>query len=189
MGTNLILCCKNLLKSNSYDGNNHFHSAFSWQSQNVGHILINNATNENTVLAIVSQVLEKGLQCSSSGNYHGCNYETLEKAKFQLFLGKPTKTGFTNNFNATIQKLVTLQAYIVLYPLCKNLIVLNGHEKMFWFTCNMFKEEITHTMVTSIVMKVVMTQLVGFCRGCNEYHHRRMANPVGISYSVGQHQR
>lgn len=67
MAPELALHRQNLLKSNSYSGNDHLHSDFVWQSQKMGHILINETTNENAVLAVVGQVLEKGLQCASSG--------------------------------------------------------------------------------------------------------------------------
>lgn len=141
MTNNLVTHCESLLKSNSYGGNPHFQTAFTWQSQKLGHVLVNKSTNENAVLAVIGQVIEKGLQCSSSGNYHNCENETLEKAKFQLFLGKPVKTIFADDFDMTIKKLASFQTDMALYPCRENFIMPNGRQKTLRFTHNVFEKK------------------------------------------------
>ena len=110
MANDLASHHKNLLKCNSYGANEPFHLTFTWQLQKLGHILMNDCSNENAILAVIDEVLEKGLQCSARGNFHMCDFETLEKAKFQLVLGKPNKTVFANDFDTTIAKLASFQA-------------------------------------------------------------------------------
>ena len=140
MTDELIIRRDNLHKSTSYGGNENFHSASTWQSQKWGHILVDDSTNENAVLAVVGQILENGLQCSASGNFHRRNYETLQKAKYQVMLGKPKKTVFADDFDLTIKKLAAFQADIASYPTRENFIVLDGRQKTLRFTHDIFEK-------------------------------------------------
>ena len=84
MANDLAICRENLLKCVSYGGNEHFHSSFTWHSEKIRHVLVHEASKANTILAVVRQVLKKDLDCTTSGNFHMHNFETLQKAKFQL---------------------------------------------------------------------------------------------------------
>ena len=159
MVNDLASRCKILLQCNSYGANEHFCSTFSWQSQKLGHILVNDCSNENAILAVVGEVLKKGLQCSASGNFHMHDFETLEKAEFQLVLGKPNKTIFANDFDATIAKLTSFQADTAQSPNRENLIVIDGRQKTLHFTQNVFEER-DHSndgKVTCFLPNIVLT--------------------------------
>lgn len=66
-------------------------------------------------------------------------FEKLYKAKYQIFLGKLTKTIFVDDFDSTVKKLAIFQADTATYPTRENLIVLNGRKKTLCFTQSIFK--------------------------------------------------
>ncbi|KAN0130405.1 hypothetical protein V8E53_011806 [Lactarius tabidus] len=140
MEHDLTISRAKLLKLNAYTANNNCHSAVSWHSQKTGNILINSLSSANAVLAVVGEVLENCLDCSASGNYHKYNGQSLSKAKYQLLLGKPTKSPFSDDFNSAIKNLSGIQSAIAVWPDWENLIITDKQQKTLRFTQEIFEE-------------------------------------------------
>jgi hypothetical protein len=80
------------------------------------------------------------LDCSAIGNYHEREGQTLEKSKFQLLLGKPTKTPFADDFDLAIKTLTGMQSAKAVWPDRENLIVTDKQQKTLRFTRAIFEE-------------------------------------------------
>lgn len=65
--------------------------------------------------------------------------ETLDKAKYQLLLGKPNDTPFAKDFDVAIDTLSTMQANMAMGVDCQNLIIRERQEKSLRFTREIFE--------------------------------------------------
>ena len=143
MEHNLNPCHTHLLNSNSYVASSGCKNFVAWYMEKVGHVLIEPDTKKNAVLAIVGKVLENCLDCNRHGNFRKQNFQsgckTMDKAKYQVMLGKPDNTPFADNFNIAVDTLATLQDKIAHGPDCKNLIIKEQQVRMLCFMRGIFK--------------------------------------------------
>ena len=132
-----------LLNSNSYVASAGCKKNVVWYSEKAGHVLIESDTKKNAVLAIVGKVEENRLDCDGHGNFRkrifqtGC--ETLDKAKYQLMLGKPMDTLFADDFDIVVDTVSSLQGNIAEGGTRENFILKECQERFLRFTRGIFE--------------------------------------------------
>ena len=132
-----------LLKSNSYVASPGCKTSVTWYKQKAGHVLIDPESRTNAVLAVVGKVLESRLDCDGHGNFRKRVFqdgvEMLDKAKYQLLLGKPNDTPFADDFDVAIDTLSAMQANTAIGVDRQNLIIRERQEKSLRFTREIFE--------------------------------------------------
>lgn len=132
-----------LLKSNSYVASTGCKNSIAWYTEKSGNVLIEVDTKRNAVLAIVGKVLEKWLDCDGHGNFRKrvfqTGLETLKKAKYQVLLGRPDDTPFTEDFDIAVETLSSLQGNIAVSPDRENFIIKERRERSLRFTRGIFE--------------------------------------------------
>lgn len=129
-----------LLNSDCYVATPHFPDSFIWYSQKTGHIVIENESKKNVILAVVGKVLENRMDCEGHGTFRNWSFQTLPKAKYQLLLGKPCDTPFKEDFDIALDHISTLQGKIATGTNRQNFIVEDGGETALRFTHDIFEK-------------------------------------------------
>ena len=132
-----------LLKSNSYVASPGCKNSVTWYREKAGNVLIEPNTKTNAVLAVIGEILENRLDCDGHGNFRKrvfqTGIETLDKAKYQLLLGKPNDTPFAADFDVAVDTLSYMQGKIATAADRENLIIRERQEKTLRFTREIFE--------------------------------------------------
>ncbi|KAH9033805.1 hypothetical protein EDB85DRAFT_1950047 [Lactarius pseudohatsudake] len=127
-----------LNSSKMYVAKASFLQDFEWQSRGGGHVFAEPFTRVPAVGSIVGRVLDFRFACGPSGNFRVSEYAKMEKAKYQLFLGKPFQTEFADDFDKVVPNLETAQKNRASTADRRYLIYADRDEKNIRFAENVF---------------------------------------------------
>ena len=113
--------------------------------------MVINKTGETAIVSIASHVMEYCPACGPTGNFSKVQnegettskhkYGSLETAKYHLYLGRPDRTPFVDDFDKSITNLEKVQEKIGSCAKHLNLIVLDSPDKHLCFTQNVSKRK------------------------------------------------
>ncbi|KAH9165937.1 hypothetical protein EDB89DRAFT_2246449 [Lactarius sanguifluus] len=139
MSHNLKECYAHLNSSTLYAANSNFLNDVDWQNHAAGHVLASTVTRVHTVGSLVGRVLDYRFACGPLGTFRA-EYGKLQKAKYQLYLAKPTHTLFADDFDKVVDTFKTAQKNKASTGNCRHLIYADGQNKNICFAENVFEK-------------------------------------------------
>lgn len=131
-----------LLLNPSYCASPVFLSGIGWEVESSGDILIDKATDENTVACVVGHLKEHHFFVTPNGNYSTVEYGDFSHTKFHFVIGNPECTLFAEDFLKALDVISKLQAQIASTPNRVNFIASAGRSKVLRFTRPVFKKRV-----------------------------------------------
>ena len=80
-----------------------------WHPSPLGHVVYDKKTDAEFVGITVVHVLDYQLNCGPLGNFQDVSVRKIEKAKYQLYGGRPRDASFSEDFLRVYHLLSTLQ--------------------------------------------------------------------------------
>ncbi|KAF8256482.1 hypothetical protein EI94DRAFT_1645826, partial [Lactarius quietus] len=93
-------------------------------------------------LSVVGHVVEQRLDCGPTGNYVTGEFRSLENAKYQLQLTKPTGTPFAKDYEIALNTSKNMQGQVATTGDRRNFIVADGKNENFRFTKDVFEKRV-----------------------------------------------
>jgi hypothetical protein len=142
MQANLTSQRNALLRRKEYCASSNFLENIEWRSQRNGQVLFDISGKCNLVASVVGRIIDHHFNCGPTGNYVNRNYGSLEGAKYQLHVSKPTGTPFAKDFEKVLQNLNTVQDQIASTPVRSNLIARVGTMDTVRFARSVFEKRV-----------------------------------------------
>ncbi|KAF8435169.1 hypothetical protein L210DRAFT_3506436 [Boletus edulis BED1] len=111
-------------QSSDYAAASHIPASVQWTPGDGGHILVNKSTKRLFVGRAVVHVYDHKLNCGPNGNFIKTDIGTFERAKFQLYAGKPNDVQFAEDFGDLFSNLKKIE----------NMIATSSHHQDMLFT-------------------------------------------------------
>lgn len=125
-----------------YGAHPDFVAGVGWRLGKNGHVLFDKKSKIAAVSTVVGRVLEYKLNCGPSGNYINSEYGSLQTAKYELHLEKPTETLFASDFDTVLKNLMSLQDLVAGTDDRRNLIVKEGEDFHLRFATKVFEKRV-----------------------------------------------
>ncbi|KAF8267360.1 hypothetical protein EI94DRAFT_1801764 [Lactarius quietus] len=128
------------LAQSQYVANSSFLHAVTWRYSHMGRILVEKASRNNAVVCVIGHVVEQRLNYGPTGNYITGEFGSLQKAKYQLQITKPTGTPFVKDYDVALTALKVLQNQATSMGDRHNLIVVDGKSENIRSTKDVFEK-------------------------------------------------
>lgn len=139
----------NLLLTDTYGASPGFLSAISWEVENSGHIIVSKESSADTIITVVSHIIDHHFFVKLNGNYLSDEFGDLSTVKFLCHLAKLNDTPFEEDFDKTLQNLEKVQVQVAGSPNCVNFIVVNRQTCNLHFTRNIFEKWVRQFLVVN----------------------------------------
>jgi hypothetical protein len=114
----------------------------TWQQSSNGLIVVSCEDQKPFVGIIVGTVSPYKMNCGPAGNYLSGKYNSLEKAKYRLYLSRPPQSTLAADYDMALNNLETIQNKAASTRDHKNMISVDATGKLVRAVTNVFEKRV-----------------------------------------------
>lgn len=143
MVQNLETLRSHLMLMATYAASPGFLNAIGWQVENLGHVVVNKESNEDSVITVVGKMSDFCLLVGPQGNFSSDEFGDLSTAKYLFHLEKAKNTPFEEDFEKALQNFEKVQSQVAGSANRVNFIASDAQSRMLRFMRNVFEKRVS----------------------------------------------